>query len=168
MSEHIWWQEQFAKWSRNYIWTVPSQDIQLAFLGVRYFYVKTTWIFFGLHRRQNKFSQVTGHQRHMLEFVRKRGCLPQVAGAKAGLSSWPQRAQAGPLSGPSGFWDHWSLTEAYSGFLTSSRDHLRKQELPRCNSQFQRIHGADSLQQKEETCGRHHIGSQSFFTAHEA
>lgn len=47
--------------------------------------------------RRISFSQVTtGHQSHMLEFVRKQGCLSQVAGAGARLSSWKQRVQPGP------------------------------------------------------------------------
>jgi hypothetical protein len=54
--------------------------------------------FFFYYIKDNRvdFSQVTtGHQSHMLEFVRKQGWLSQVAGAKGKLSSWQQRAQAG-------------------------------------------------------------------------
>lgn len=97
--------------------------------------------------RRIGFSQVTtGHQSHMLEFVRKQGCLSQVARARARRSRWQQRAQLWSLN-----WQQrppWKPGIVQMQFLAK------------------RTHEAGSLQQKE-TYGRHHIGYQCFFRAHE-
>ena len=77
------------KWSRNYIMNRPNTRHTVGFL-VNPIFLRNYMNFLDYTKdnRRIGFSRVTtGHQSHMLEFVRKQGCLSQVAGARARLSS---------------------------------------------------------------------------------
>lgn len=78
------------KWSRNYIMNCPNTRHIVGFL-VNQIFLRNYMNFFDYIKdnRRIGFSQVTtGHQSHMLQFVRKQGCFSsQVAGARARLSS---------------------------------------------------------------------------------
>ena len=78
------------KWSRNYIMNCPSTRHIVGFL-VNQIFLRNYMNFFDYIKdnRRIGFPRVTtGHQSHMLQFVRKQGCFSsQVAGARARLSS---------------------------------------------------------------------------------
>ena len=83
-------ENNLQKWSRNYIMNCPSTRHIVGFL-VNQIFLRNYMNFFDYIKdnRRIGFPRVTtGHQSHMLQFVRKQGCFSsQVAGARARLSS---------------------------------------------------------------------------------